>query len=76
MSEEYREILRNADQIRAQFKMQPRKLAYLWGIIADLYMDTGKIKGVSNVQSKMSQLKALLNNYDFENLIQFFKQSW
>ena len=31
------------------FDEQPRKLAYLWGIIADLYVDTAKIKGFSNV---------------------------
>ncbi len=37
--------------------MQPRKLTYLWGIIADLYMDTAKIKGHHNVGPKMGQLK-------------------
>lgn len=66
MSEDYKEIIRNADRIRAQFKMQPRKLTYIWGIIADLYMDTSKIKGIHNVQSKMQHLKAILNNYDFD----------
>ncbi len=28
---------------------QPRKLYYLWDIIADLYVDTAKIKGFNNV---------------------------
>ncbi len=68
--------MRNADQIRAQFKLQPRKLTYIWGIIADLYMDTSKIKGIHNVHSKMQQLKAILNNYNFESVINFFMQSW
>ena len=76
MSDDYKEILRNADSIRQQFKMQPRKLTYMWGIIADLYMDTAKIKGRHNVQSRMPQLKALLNNYNFEQLIEFFMTSW
>jgi len=56
--------------------LQPRKLAYLWGIISDLYMDTAKIKGRVNVQSKMQQLKALLKNYNFDQLVEFFLHSW
>jgi hypothetical protein len=49
--------------------MQPRKLTYLWGIIADLYTDTAKIKGRHNVAGKMGTLKQLLNNYNYEQLI-------
>ena len=49
LSEEYKEILKHADEIRLMFKMQPRKLTYMWGIIADLYMDTAKIKGHHNI---------------------------
>jgi hypothetical protein len=41
----------------------------MWGIIADLFMDTAKIKGRHNVQTKMPQLRQLLNNYNFEQLI-------
>ena len=69
ISEDYKDILKNADTIRAQFKMQPRKLTYLWGIIADLYTDTAKIKGRHNVAGKMGTLKQLLNNYNYEQLI-------
>lgn len=49
MSEEYREILNNASSIKEMYEQQPRKLSYLWGIIADLYVDTAKIKGFHNV---------------------------
>ncbi len=66
MSEEYKDILKNADAIRTQFKLQPRKLNYLWGVIADLYTDTAKIKGRHNVQSKMGVLRQILNNYNYE----------
>jgi hypothetical protein len=69
MSDEYKDILRNSEKIRAQFKQQPRKLTYLWGIIADLYTDTAKIKGRHNVQSKMGMLKQILNNYNYESLV-------
>jgi hypothetical protein len=55
--------------------MQPRKLTYLWGIIADLYIDTAKIKGHHNMQNKMPQLKALLNKYDYNELVSFFKNT-
>ena len=50
------------------FEQQPRKLSYLWGIIADLYVDTAKIKGFHNVQYKMGQLKHILNNYNYNDL--------
>ena len=49
MSEEYKEILREAETIKTQFKNQERRLTYLWGIIADLYIDSAKIKGHHNV---------------------------
>jgi hypothetical protein len=49
MSDEFKQVLVNADDIKRQYEMQPRMLSYLWGIIADLYVDTAKIKGFSNV---------------------------
>jgi len=53
MSEEYKAILQNAEEIKRLFALQPRKLSYLWGIIADLYVDTAKIKGFYDVKQKM-----------------------
>lgn len=75
LSDEYKEILSNAEQIKEQFKLQPRKLNFLWGVIADLYNDTAMIKGVHDVSPKMPKLKQILNNYDFDELVQFFKTS-
>ena len=49
LSEEYRDILNNADSIKQQYQEQPRMLAYLWTIIADLYGDAAKINGRHNV---------------------------
>ena len=49
MSDEYKAILMDADNIKVMFSLQPRKLDYIWGIIADLYVDTAKIKGFHNV---------------------------
>lgn len=73
MSDEFKQVLVNADDIKRQYEMQPRMLSYLWGIIADLYVDTAKIKGFSNVQQKMPILKSILNNYSYKDLTQFFK---
>jgi Bardet-Biedl syndrome 7 protein len=75
LSEEYKEILGKAEEIKEKFKMQPRKLNFLWGIIADLYNDTAIIKGVHDVSGKMPKLKQILNNYDFDELVHFFKTS-
>lgn len=55
------------------YEEQPRKLSYLWGILADLYVDTAKIKGFHNVQQRMQTLKQILNNYNFQDLQDFFK---
>ena len=49
LCDEYRQILKNSEQIMKAYNDQPRKLSYLWGIIADLYVDTAKIKGFNNV---------------------------
>ena len=68
LCEDYKQILQNADLIKKMFEQQPRKLSYLWGIIADLYVDTAKIKGFHNVQYKMGQLKHILNNYNYNDL--------
>lgn len=74
LSDEYKAILKNSERIKSLFEQQPRKLSYLWGIIADLYVDTAKIKGFFNVQQRMSTLKQILNNYNPDDLHQFFRQ--
>ena len=73
MSEEFKVILANAERIKKMFASQPRMLNYLWGIIADLYVDAAKIKGFHNVQQKMQVLRGILNNYNFNDLLAFFK---
>ena len=55
------------------YEQQPRKLSYLWGIIADLYVDTAKIKGFANVQQRMQTLRQILNNYSYDDLNSFFR---
>ena len=75
LSDEYKEILGNADKIKKNFESQPRKLHFLWGIICDLYSDAAIIKGIHDVSSQIPKLKQILENYDFDELVQFFKAS-
>ena len=53
LSEEYREILKDAEAIKKRFEDQPRRLGYLWSVIADLFGDTSKIKGRHNVGDQL-----------------------
>ena len=49
LSAEYREILQDTESIKQKYQEQPRMLAYLWTVIADLYGDAAKINGRHNV---------------------------
>ncbi|XP_066926836.1 Bardet-Biedl syndrome 7 protein homolog [Clytia hemisphaerica] len=74
LTEEYREILENADILQAEFKKQPCHLERLYGMITDLYIDRHKFKG-QNVKNKVSQLISILDNYDLDSLLEFFQES-
>ncbi|XP_076467410.1 BBSome complex member BBS7-like [Babylonia areolata] len=72
MSPEYQQILEDADTLQTEFKRQPCHLERLYGMITDLYIDKFKFKG-QNVRSKVPALLEVLDNYDFNNLCQFFE---
>jgi len=74
LTEEYKEILENADILQNEYKRQPCHLERLYGMITDLYIDRHKFKG-QNVKNKVSQLISILDNYDFEALLEFFQES-
>nr|CAB3225183.1 Bardet-Biedl syndrome 7 protein homolog [Phallusia mammillata] len=74
LAPEYREILAEADKIKAEFKKQPARLERLYGMITDLFIDKHKFKGV-NVKQKVPQLLETLDNYELPALIDFFHQS-
>ncbi len=76
LSQEYRDILKDAENITARHNEQPKMLAFLWSIIADLFGDASKIKGRHNVGAQLKQLKELLtNNYSRDNLSMFFNSN-
>eukprot|EP00742_Colponemidia_sp_Colp-10_P003875 GILJ01004126.1.p1 GENE.GILJ01004126.1~~GILJ01004126.1.p1 ORF type:complete len:722 (+),score=149.58 GILJ01004126.1:87-2252(+) len=68
-------VLENADEIKKQYELQPRKLSFLHGVITDFYIDRQKFKGHLNVKHKMSSLMALLQNCNLDSLVQFFNES-
>ena len=74
LSEEYKEILDNADLLQQEFKKQPCHLERLYGMITDLYIDRHKFKG-QNVKHKVPQLMSLLDSYDLDMLMEFFQES-
>jgi len=71
MSPEYREILKNADQIRKEHKMRPMIQNYLCGIITDLFVDRHKLRGI-DVKHKIPDLQAVIYDYDGERLLSMF----
>eukprot|EP00743_Colponemidia_sp_Colp-15_P004203 GILK01004535.1.p1 GENE.GILK01004535.1~~GILK01004535.1.p1 ORF type:complete len:722 (-),score=169.57 GILK01004535.1:175-2340(-) len=68
-------VLDNADEIKKQYELQPRKLSFLHGVITDFYIDRQKFKGHLNVKHKMSALMSLLQNCNLDSLVQFFNES-
>ncbi|TRY73217.1 hypothetical protein TCAL_01950 [Tigriopus californicus] len=72
LSPEFQYILDNAEELENQFKRQPAQLERLYGMITDLFIDQHKFKG-QNVKSKVGQLLDILDKYNLEALIEFFK---
>lgn len=68
---EYQQILDDAENLQAEYKKQPCHLERLYGMITDLYIDKFKFKGM-NVKSKVPILLEVLDNYDLQNLVEFF----
>ena len=73
LSEEYRAIHDNADELRRDFEESPTSLQYMAGIITDFFVDRMKFCGI-DARHKIPQLEKLLNakNYDFDKLVAFF----
>ncbi|KFB50077.1 AGAP011899-PA-like protein [Anopheles sinensis] len=71
LSEEYRALVRNHKTIENEYRKQPTLLNRIYGILTDLYIDKFKFKGV-NVKTKLPQLIELLDNYNYDQLVQFY----
>uniref|UniRef100_A0A671MP00 Cyclin-A2-like n=1 Tax=Sinocyclocheilus anshuiensis TaxID=1608454 RepID=A0A671MP00_9TELE len=71
---EYCSILDESAQLLEEYKKQPAHLERLYGMITDLFIDKFKFKG-QNVKTKVSQLLAILNNYELDSLMEFFSEA-
>ena len=73
LSEEYIEIACNQEQIRNDFKIREQSLAYLSGIITDLYVDYSKLRyGGVDKRSKLPELQRLIYAADRTAINNFF----
>ena len=72
LSPEYKYILENSVDLETMFKRQPARLERLYGMITDLYIDHNKFKG-NNVKNKVPQLLEILDKYELNTLLEFFK---
>lgn len=71
LSPEYQNILNNKDQILDSFKKDPPIINRLYGFLTDLYIDRFKFKGI-NVKAKIPILIKLLEEYQYDTIIEFF----
>ncbi|KAG2526563.1 hypothetical protein JM18_004329 [Phytophthora kernoviae] len=71
MAPEYQNILENSEKILAEFKLSPKALNYLAGILTDLYVDLCKFRGTSAKQN-LPRLYQLIDHYHFDSLVEFY----
>ncbi|EGD79408.1 hypothetical protein PTSG_09820 [Salpingoeca rosetta] len=72
LSAEYRAILEHAAELMAEYESQPCQLERLYGVVTDLFIDKCKALGL-NGKPHLVTLTAILDNYDFNSLIDFFE---
>ncbi len=75
LPEEYQKILTRGNEIVREQKLQPRKLEYIYGIIVDLFMDRARVLGMQNAEARVPALEHILQNYDHQQLVNFFKST-
>ncbi|DBA03716.1 TPA: hypothetical protein N0F65_004133 [Lagenidium giganteum] len=71
MSPEYLHILDQTERITTEFKVSPKALNYLAGILTDLYVDWCKFRGL-NVKQNLPRLYQLIEHYHFDSLVEFY----
>lgn len=71
LSEDYKQILRDAEKLKTEFSRQPLHLERLHGMIADIYIDSYQFKG-QDVKKNIGQLMTVLKNYTLPDLLEFF----
>ncbi len=65
LTQEYQEILENADKLKEEYKRSPSHLERLYGMITDLFIDKYKFAG-QNVKNKIPNLIEKLGKNTFQ----------
>jgi Bardet-Biedl syndrome 7 protein len=65
LTQEYQEILENADKLKEEYKRSPSHLERLYGMITDLFIDKYKFAG-QNVKNKIPNLIEKLGKNAFQ----------
>eukprot|EP01116_Phalansterium_solitarium_P024352 TRINITY_DN88_c6_g1_i1.p1 TRINITY_DN88_c6_g1~~TRINITY_DN88_c6_g1_i1.p1 ORF type:complete len:780 (+),score=342.34 TRINITY_DN88_c6_g1_i1:136-2475(+) len=69
LSSDYADMLANADQIAADYKMQPRQIGFYYGFIVDLYIAVQRNRGdisCSLDSPGVVELRKALDNYSID----------
>lgn len=72
LSDKYKNILRDKQNLEEKFKIQSFKLDRLIGILTDFYIDKNKFKGINVKQKLETLMEALGSSYTSETLLQVF----
>lgn len=69
---EYADILQNQESIRREFKLREKALGYLSGMLTDLYVDWGRLKGNVDNRKHLQQMQNAILSGNYELMIQMF----
>lgn len=75
MSDDFKDILQNADKIAKSYQQEPEKLKYLKEVIMTLFVDFCKLKGNKTYQSSLENLQMILDNFNHDEVIGFFAKN-
>mmetsp|Transcript_21024 Transcript_21024/g.27358 ORF Transcript_21024/g.27358 Transcript_21024/m.27358 type:complete len:373 (+) Transcript_21024:144-1262(+) len=72
LSQELLDILNDANKLQNEYKIKPKALQYISGVLTDLFVDWYRFKG-EDVRSRIPDLhNFLITDYHFEGLLNFF----
>lgn len=74
LSDKYKTLLTNKQTIEQSNNNEASNFKRLKGIVIDLFIDKFKFKGI-NVKHKLEHLVEILDNYDFDSLLDYFNIS-
>ena len=66
LAPEYAEIIRNSERIEREYKRKKQALRSLYGVVLDLYVDVGKLRGSKEAaRRRVPKLQQVGQSADF-----------